>query len=392
MSDPHDKPTILVVDDELVPRESLLIILETAHRVIQACSGADALEILRTESVDLVTLDLNMPGMKGEDVMRTVRSEFPRAEIIVITGAGSTEGAAEGIRAGICDYLQKPFDVVQVSAAVTRALARQAARRRLTSFLEGLDDEVGRDGETEALLNEIQGSRKLHAHLQDLFDTGESPRAGEAEDTRRSVELLEVLAETIETKDRFMRGHARRVSVYAGLLAERLNLSARDQEQVRISAFLHDLGKVGVPTDLLLRPGALEASERAIVEDHPVVGARLIKPLDIPPAIAQAIRHHHEWWDGTGYPDGLAGEEIPMTARLIGVVDAFDTMNCERPYRPALARPAVLNELDHFAGVQFDPNLAREFMAILETGVCDGDPERPPDTLGIIAPRAMARG
>ncbi len=189
-----------------------------------------------------------------------------------------------------------------------------------------------------------------------------------------------------------MRGHARRVSGYAGLLAVRLNLSARDHEQVRIAAFLHDLGKVGVPTDLLLRPGPLEARERAIVEDHPVVGARLIKPLDIPPAIAQAIRHHHEWWDGTGYPDGLAGEEIPMTARLIGVVDAFDTMNCERPYRPALARPAVLNELDHFAGVQFDPNLAREFMAILETGVCDGDPERPPDTLGIIAPRAMARG
>jgi putative nucleotidyltransferase with HDIG domain len=390
-NDPHDKPTILVVDDELGPRESLRMILEPSHQVIQACSGADALEILRTESVDLLTLDLNMPGMKGEDVMRTVRSEFPRVEIIVITGAGSIESAAEGIRSGICDYIQKPFDVVHVSAAVSRALARHASRRRLTSFLEGLGSLVGRDQDAEALLGEIQRSRKLRAHLSDLFDASASAPSGAKESDSPNIEFLEVLAETIETKDRFMRGHARRVSVYAGLLADRLNLSARDQEQVRIAAFLHDLGKVGVPTDLLLRPGALEAAERVIVEEHPVIGARLVKPLDIPTPVSLAIRHHHEWWDGSGYPDGLAGEEIPLLARIISVVDAYDAMACDRPHRKALTRPALLTELERFAGVQFDPNLAREFIAILQTGVCDGDREHERDTLGIIAPRAMAR-
>ena len=389
--DPQDKPTILVVDDERGPRESLRMILEPAHRVVQARSGAEALEILRTESVDLLTLDLNMPGMKGEDVMRTVRSEYPRVEVIVITGAGTIESAAEGIRSGICDYLQKPFDVVHVSAAVSRALARQASRRRLTCFLEGLGTLVGRDQDAGALLGEIRRSRKLQAHLSDLFDAGASPPAGAMANSGRAIEFLEVLAETIETKDRFMRGHARRLAVYAGLLADRLNLSASDQEQVRIAAFLHDLGKVGVPTDLLLRPGALEPGERAIVEEHPVIGARLVKPLDIPTPVALAIRHHHEWWDGSGYPDGLAGEEIPLLARIISVVDAYDAMACDRPYRRALARPALLTELDRFAGVQFDPSLAREFLAILRTGVCDGDPEHAPDTLGIIAPRAMAR-
>ena len=121
-----------------------------------------------------------------------------------------------------------------------------------------------------------------------------------------------MLAETIETKDRFMRGHARRVAFYASLLADRLCLSAEEHERVRIAAFLHDLGKVGVPTDLLLRDGALDSAERAVVEQHPEIGARLLKPLDIPSSIALAIRHHHEWWDGTGYPDGLAGEEIPL--------------------------------------------------------------------------------
>jgi putative two-component system response regulator len=389
-SDPQDKPTILVVDDERGPRESLRMILEPAHRVVQACSGADALEILRTESVDLLTLDLNMPGMKGEDVMRTVRSEFPRVDIIVITGAGSIESAAEGIRSGICDYLQKPFDVVHVSAAVSRALARHASRRRLTSFLEELGALVGREEDAEALLSELPGSRKLRARLSDLFDAGASS-SGATESARRNIEFLEVLAETIETKDRFMRGHARRVSVFAGLLADRLNLSAQDQEQVRMAAFLHDLGKVGMPTDLLLRPGALEPAERVIVEEHPVIGARLVKPLDIPTPVTLAIRHHHEWWDGSGYPDGLAGEEIPLLARIIAIVDAYDAMACDRPYRKALARPALLTELDRFAGVQFDPNLAREFISILQTGVCDGDPENARDTLGIIAPRAMAR-
>ena len=390
-SDAIDRPTVLVVDDERGPRESLRMILEPAHRVIQACGGAEALELLRTESVDLMTLDLNMPGMKGDDVMRTVRAEFPRVEIIVITGAGSIESAAEGVRAGICDYLQKPFDVVHVSGAVTRALARQGARRRLSTFLEGLGTVVGRHRDADELMADLRRSRSLRGHLSDLFDTGRE-QPSEAETNRgRATEFLEVLAETIETKDRFMRGHARRVSLYAGLLADRLNLSSRDHEEIRLAAFLHDLGKVGIPTDLLQRPGALEPGERATVEEHPVIGARLVKPLDIAPSVTLTIRHHHEWWDGSGYPDGLAGEEIPLAARLVAIVDAYDAMSCDRPYRPALPPTAVLSEFDRFAGVQFDPNLAREFLAIVETGVCDGDPDRARDTLGIIPPRAMAR-
>jgi len=386
-----DRPTVLVVDDERGPRESLRMILEPGHRVVQACSGVEALEILRTESVDLMTLDLNMPGMKGDDVMRTVRGEFPRVEIIVITGAGSIESAAEGIRSGICDYLQKPFDVVHVSGAVSRALARQTARGRLARFLESLGAVAGRHRDADELMADLRRNRSLRADVSDLFDINRAPGPDPGDDPARTIEFLEVLAETIESKDRFMRGHARRVSLYAGLLGDRLNLSARDQDELRLAAFLHDLGKVGIPTDLLLRPGALEPGERAVIEEHPVIGARLVKPLDIAPSVALAIRHHHEWWDGSGYPDGLAGEEIPLSARLVSIVDAYDAMSCDRPYRRALARPAVLNELDRFAGVQFDPNLLREFLAILETGVCDGDPDRPRDDLGIIAPRAMAR-
>ena len=108
--------------------------------------------------------------------------------------------------------------------------------------------------------------------------------------------------------------------------------------RTRSAAFLHDLGKVGVPTDLLLRAGALDPSERSLVEQHPEIGQRLLEPLAIPAAISSAVRHHHEWWDGTGYPDGLSGEKIPLAARIIGVVDAFDAMSSDRPYRRALDR------------------------------------------------------
>jgi len=377
MIDDRAPETILIVDDERGPRESLRMILASSHRVLQASSGAEALECIRRDDVDLITLDLNMPGMHGQELMRTVRSEFPQIEIVIITGCGSIESAAEGIRAGICDYISKPFDVVQVGAAVSRALARKRARGRLTGFLEALGSVVGHDRGAQAILNDVQRSEKLREQVAAFFpDTSErGETAAKAIYEPRTMEFLEVLAETIEVKDRFMRGHARRVSFYASLLAERLSLEASALEEVRVAAFLHDLGKVGVPTDLLLRAGPLDATERALVEQHPAIGARLVKPLAIPNAIASAIQHHHEWWDGTGYPDGLTGEEIPRASRIISVVDAFDAMSSDRPYRRALVREAAIDEIRRFAGIQFDPKFAKEFLVILESGACDIDPE-----------------
>jgi response regulator RpfG family c-di-GMP phosphodiesterase len=340
-----------------------------------------------------MTLDLNMPGMKGEDVMRVVRSEFPQVEIIVITGCGTLESAASGIRYGICDYLQKPFDVVQVTASVMRALSRQRARTRLSAFLEELGEVVGKERDAHAILTDVERSQKLRGRLGGIFGergAASQPAAGAPLDPPRTIEFLEVLAETIETKDRFMRGHARRVALYAGLIADRLCLSAEDHEHVRIAGFLHDLGKVGVPTDLLLRAGALDANERHLVEQHPEIGARLIKPLDIPAAVSLAIRHHHEWWDGSGYPDGLSGEDIPLSARIISVADAFDAMSCDRPYRRALARQVITDEFKHFGGRQFDPDLAKEILLLLDTGVWDVDPQMLAESVGGNAARLAA--
>jgi len=382
-----ERPTVLVVDDERGPRESLRMILEPAHRVVLAESGSEALETLRTTPVDLVTLDLNMPGLRGDELMGILRRDFPQVEVVVITGYGTVETATQGIRYGIADYLQKPFDVVQVMSAVTRALERRRGHGQLVSFLDALGQVVGREREVRDLLLAVERSPRLKGRLTRALDAA-LPGASERRDDAgavRTTDFLEVLAETIESQDGYMRGHARRVAFYASLIADRLCLSATEQEQVRLSAFLHDLGKIGVPTDLLLRPGALDPSERLVVERHPEIGARLVAPLGIATDIAAAIRHHHEWWDGSGYPDGLYGDDIPLTARIVQIADAFDAMTCDRPYRRALPREVVVRELQRFAGVQFDPALAKEFLLLVEAGACDVDIMVVADAVGAAA-------
>ena len=375
MPETSEQATILVVDDERGPRESLRMILSPRYRVLIAENGAVALDLLRTTPVDLITLDLNMPGIKGTDLMRTVRREFPDVELVVITGYGTLESATAGIRYGISDYLEKPFDVVQVTAAVERALERRLGRHRVVGFLETLGAMVGRDRDVETIVAEIERSPRLRSQLAELLDRAGERTRGERPAARstRTSEFLEVFAETIEAQNPYMRGHARRVAFYSGLLGERLCLSGEELEQVRIAAFLHDLGKIGVPTDLVVRAGALDPAERLRVERHSEIGARLVEPLGVSTRVVAAIRHHHEWWDGNGYPDGLFGDDIPLAARIIHIADAFDAMTGDRPYRRALPRRLVLGELGRFAGVQFDPSLTKEFLALIEQGACDVD-------------------
>ncbi len=370
MQDQTPRATILVIDDERGPRESLRMILKTSHEVLSASSGAEALEILRTHTVDLVTLDLNMPGLRGDELMRTLRRDFPGVEIIIITGWGTVDSACEAVRYGIADYIQKPFDVVQVSAAVTRAVLRQIGRRRMVGFLSSLGNTVGRERQVADILSDLDSSPYLHGRLQSAIDEA-SRRVDRAGEPLRHIQMLEVLAETIEAKDLFMVGHARRVAWYSGLLADRLCLSSEEREHIRIAAFLHDVGKVGVPEELLAKPGPLDSEELDVVQAHSEVGARIVDPLVLGGGVSETIRHHHERFDGRGYPDGLAGEDIPLAARVVQLADVFDAMTSERPYRPARSVEKTVLEIRDCAGSQFDPDLAKEFTALVEGQVSD---------------------
>jgi len=368
-----EKAQILVVDDERGPRESLRMILSGSYRVSTAEEGIEALEILRTTTIDLVTVDLNMPGMKGDELMRTIRAEFPQTEIIVITGCGSVETAVEGIRHGVFDYLTKPFDVVQVTASVERALARRESRERMVSFLEGISRILGRNRDAEIVLDELDASSLAQERLRSVLNEPIlGPETGSARvGGPRTIEFLEVLAETIESRDLYMRGHARRVAFYADLVATRLCLSSEEREHVRLAAFLHDIGKVGAASDLLAGHVMPEPERLESIHDHPAIGERLLLPLGLAIPVATTVRHHHERYDGKGYPDGLVADDIPLAARIISVVDAFDAMTCERPYREARSREDALAELRREARGQFDPNLVDLFCALAEGGALE---------------------
>ncbi|MDJ0788179.1 MAG: response regulator [Myxococcota bacterium] len=365
MSD-AEPAVVLVVDDERGPRESLRMILEPDHEVVCARSGTEALEILRSRPIDLVTLDLNMPGMQGEELMRILRQEHPSVEVIIITGYGTLENATEALRAGIADYLQKPFDVVQVSASIFRTLERRRSRQQLAGFLESLGEMVGFDSQASRVLAQVEQDPRVSGRIGEMLTQLASADPADRA-SHPGLQFLEVLAETVESQSPFMRGHARRTALYAGLLAERLGLSAEKLGQIRLAGFLHDIGKIGVPTELLLRAGALTPDDRGHVEKHPEIGANLVAPLSLPSAVVGGIRHHHEWWDGRGYGDGLYGEQIPVAARIVALADAYDAMSCDRPYRRALAPQVVAKELDRYAGVQFDPRLAKEFLSMIES-------------------------
>lgn len=366
--------SVLIVDDERGPRESLRMILSGSHRVLTADSGASALEILQTESIDLVTVDLNMPGMKGDELMRTVRTQFPQVELIIITGCSSIETAVEGIRHGIFDYLTKPFDVVQVLASVERAMARRQNRSRMVTFLEDISRILGTHRDPQTVLAELEVSPIAQERLRRLLEepvlTGEP--GSFSGDAPRPIEFLEVLAETIESRDLFMRGHARRCAFFANLMADRLLLSREDREHVRMAAFVHDIGKVGATSDLLAGELIPEPERLASIEAHPVIGERLLRPLGLASNIATTVRHHHERYDGSGYPDRLAGDDIPLAARIVSIVDAFDAMTCERPYRLAKTPEEALIELNQEAGSQFDPGLVRIFHQLIESGAAEG--------------------
>ncbi len=372
-SDQRRRAQILVVDDERGPRESLRMILSASHEVTTADDGAYALEILRTDSIDLVTVDLNMPGMKGDELMRTIRAEFPQTEIIIITGCGSVETAVEGIRHGVFDYLTKPFDVVQVTASVERALSRRASRERMVSFLEGISRVLGLNRDSHIVLEELDASPLAQERLRAILaEPILGPEAGSARVGGPStIEFLELLAETIESRDVYMRGHARRVAFYADLMAARLCLSREERDHVRMAAFLHDIGKVGAASDLLAGNIMPEDERLESIQGHPAIGEKLLLPLGLAAPVATTVRHHHERYDGKGYPDGIAGDDIPLAARIIAVVDAFDAMTCERPYRKARTRAEAFAELRAESGGQFDPSLAEVFCELAEGGALE---------------------
>jgi putative nucleotidyltransferase with HDIG domain len=356
---------ILVVDDEFGPRESLRMILKPLYNIYTADNGQKAIEVVKSSPVDLVTLDLKMQGPQGIDVLREIKKFNSDIEVIIVTGYASLKSAIEGIRYGAFDYIQKPFNVAEILSTINKSMERKRLYGQLKVFLKEIGKLVGMETEVAEIKDKFTNNNGFIDAARLVFN-----KIAEKNSTNKNqtnyIEFAKVLANTLENKDPYSYDHSGRVNYYANLIAQKLSLPKKDMEDLQIATFLHDIGKIGISNTFIFKEGNLTEIELSIVKKHPEIGSLIVEPLQLSPLIISVIRHHHEWYDGSGYPDGLIGEEIPYFARIVSIADAYDAMSSDRPYRKALSLKEIRNEFSKNAGVQFDPEMARAFIEILE--------------------------
>lgn len=348
---------VLIVDDEIGPRESLRMILKPNYNVYSAEDGDAALQILRQTEMDVITLDLKMPGMSGIETLKQIRLIDPDVMIIIITGFGTLQSAVEAIRHGVYDYISKPFNVKEIVGIIEKAVQRRRFHSKVRSFLSqsfSPSPSTSIVAEYDPSLPSQRKGRK-DFHLNDL----------RLSDYQTCLEFARVLASTLEEKDPYTSGHSERVCHYSDLISRKLSLSYQDRNELQIAAYLHDIGKIGISNRFINKKGALSATDWAIIKQHTRKAIELLSPLNLSANILAYIEHHHEHFSGTGYPDGLKGNEIPLGSRIITVSDSYDSMTSNRPYRKPLPGEEAKRELLKWAGKQFDPNIVSIFLGVL---------------------------
>ena len=323
-----DKLDCLVVDDEPRLRQVLLHLMRgDGFRCFEACNGIEALEVLERQPIPLVMSDMRMPRMDGIQLLKRIRQRWPDTAVVMITAVSEVETAVSCLSMGAMDYLTKPFHLEEVRARVSQALEKRNLILENRSYQDSLERRVA-----------AQAKR-----LEELFLGG-----------------VQTLAEALEAKDPYTRGHSVRVGKYARIIARALDLDEETIRQIELGGNVHDIGKIGVREEVLWKPGSLTAEEYQHMRTHPVVGWRILSPLmsDVPIAL-NVVRSHHERVNGSGFPDGLSGEQIPLEARIVAVADALDAMTSGRPYKADYDLEAALSEIEKHCGGQFDTRVVK---------------------------------
>lgn len=312
--------TVLVVDDNAQNVELLTALMQAeGYKVVAAADGLEALAQVAASPPDLILLDIMMPKLDGYAVCRRLKKEAPTrlVPIVLLTALGAEEARIRGIEAGADDFITKPFSRAELKARVRSLL-------RLKAFTDELE----------------------HAEA-----------------------MLLTLGRTVEARDPYTQGHCERLAAYSVALGRELGLPQEELTALDRGGTLHDLGKIGIPDAILLKPGGLSEAELAIMREHPVIGERICLPLRSLQRVLPIIRHHHERWDGSGYPDGLVGEATPLTARILQVVDIFDALRTARPYKPALPLTTACDVLrDEVARGWRDPGVVEPLIKLVDLG------------------------
>jgi response regulator RpfG family c-di-GMP phosphodiesterase len=330
---------ILIVDDEDQVRSLLIRTLEDeGSECIASASAQEALSQLKRRPFSLVISDFMMPGMSGIELLHRVKEKDPETAFIMITGLMDINTAVDSLRIGACDFITKPFELPVFKRAVHRALERRRLRLVNQQYREELEQKI----------------RHRTCELRDaLRDVQESYRA-----------TLEALVTALDAREHETRAHSQRVREYTLTLSRRLGLKQDELIETGRGALLHDVGKIGVRDSVLLKPGRLNEEEWIEMRKHPQIGYNILRSIDFLAPAAKIVLCHQERWDGKGYPNSLAGQEIPLGARIFAIVDAMDAMTSDRPYRKALSFDIALREIYSCAGTQFDPKLTEVFLKI----------------------------
>ena len=328
-------PRILIVDDEVEITEILADLLSEDYDCLRAGSAEQALARLHENEFQLVISDITMPGMSGLEMIPHVKALSPDTVVVMISGMQTVESAIGALRLGAFDYLMKPFDLRQVEAVVKRALEHHelvVAKQRYENHLEELVEQ--RTAELDRALNSLEGAYRS---------------------------TLKALTAALETRDSETHGHSERVVTYSLRLGREYGLNNDQMKSLEFGSLLHDIGKIGVPDSILRKPAKLTEEEWVRMREHPVHGQQILRGIEFLQGAARVVAQHHEQWDGSGYPLGLRGEDIDICARIFAVADAFDAITSDRVYRRGKSYEAAAQELDDWAGRQFDPKVVEAF-------------------------------
>lgn len=330
---------VLVVDDEEQIRDLLREKLSLEGYECRLCpNGDEALSRLGQQGFDVVISDLRMPGMSGLTLLQHVRQKYPHLAFVMITVEDDARIVIEAMKQGASDYLLKPGQIGSVAASVERALEKKRLELEVERYRQRLEQMVG------------ERTRQLTQALEGIEGTYDG--------------TLEALGAALDLRDGQTAGHSERVSRYCLRIARELGFAEEQLKQLARGAYLHDIGKIGIPDGILLKKGTLTAEEAHVMQSHVRIGCELVRRVAFLAPAAELILNHQERWDGQGYPQGLRGQEIPLAARVFAVADTLDAMTSERPYRPAVSFAAARAEIARQSGLQFDPEAVRVFLSI----------------------------
>lgn len=340
-SDHQSTARVLAVDDEPAACKLLSLILAApSFQCTTASTGEEALVALQREHFDAVISDLHMPGISGMELLTEVRRRHPHIAFLVTTGVDDVDVGVQAMRCGADDYLVKPLRDTAVLASLERALHKRQLEEEVEHYRQHLEEMVAeRTGQLQSALEQVQRSY---------------------EDT------LQALGAAIDLRDNETAGHSQRVCRYSLEIARAMGWPEKQLQSLARGAYLHDIGKLGIPDGILLKPGPLTEEERKLMQQHVQIGFDVVKDIPFLADTAEIIRMHHEQYGGGGYPRGLKGEEILPGARIFAVADTLDAITSDRPYRRASSFESARETIRRLSGSQFDPQVVDAFLKISE--------------------------